>query len=482
MTIKYVCISDLHCGAENSLLTPRHVMKDPAVPLADAFGAAMRMTLAEFEQETNPDLILLGDMLDLSFATPEATSRVLSQFLRKLFLTASEEPGMPFNEIIFLPGNHDHELWTAARFTRTTQAPDKASVWSHTSPAFDPPGTSTETELLNDVFALAGIETRVHAYYPNFGLHNADLDRCVFFHHGHFFESLYSAMSRLAAAMSGGPGIPHTLEELEAANGAWIDFTFSTIGDTGRLGSDLTLAYQFLLTGGASAFFQHRLARLLTDAVLDRVPIPKVGDAASIVNRIAAGVVDTVVGEFSQLSRFSYNTSMVPSTTEGLKTYMTGPTLKQILHETGLDTPPEDFTLIFGHTHKPFEDRLTVDGYGAAMGIVNTGGWVLDTSLLSTVEGASAVFIDDELNVAVLRLFAPPANGDTAGVFVTGVDGKTTDNPLVHKLHKIVTTTTSSHWDAVAQAAAQAYRDKQARVIEICAEADAQAHARETLL
>ena len=116
-TITHVCISDLHAGALTSLVTtdetpPLHNGK-PTPSIEDTFAAAMSELLGGIKEKSspNPDLVLLGDGLDLSLSPPDRSFDALKGFLTPLFETGSFSTSMPF-----IPGNHDHSLWTEARF------------------------------------------------------------------------------------------------------------------------------------------------------------------------------------------------------------------------------------------------------------------------------------------------------------------------------------------------------------------------------
>lgn len=480
MPLTHICISDLHCGAENSLLTPTDGQFSQPTRLGKAVGAALAKVVEKCCTETPPNLVILGDAVDLSFSSPQRANSVLVGFLKSLFQTEDSTDTDIYDRIIFVPGNHDHLLWTAERFSKTEGSVTSFSFWSHTTPAFKPPKDVGTSNVLGDVMKLVGLETPVHVYYPNFGLANEDKSRVVLFHHGHYFEDIYLAMSHLTSAISGNPGYPDTLEKMEQSNGTWIDFLWSSFGDTGQMGKDVTLAYQFLLSGGASAYFQRRVAALMTTTILSKLPLPGVGPIHDTLNSLNTSLVDMVAGQFGQLARFSFQHSLPAETELGLKKYMAGPVMAQLQQE-GFHSPADDTTLIFGHTHKPFEDRIPVDGYPKALGVANTGGWVLDTTLLATVEGASAVLVDDDLNVAVIKLFAPPANDEAIGVEVTGTDGPETDNPLVVSVKEVISQD-QPLWDEVKEAAAAAYKTKQAHVMKLLDEADKEARRKETLL
>ena len=172
----------------------------------------------------------------------------------------------------------------------------------------------------------------------------------------------------------------------------------------------------------------------------------------------------------------------------GLCRYLQGPTRQHITAELG-GAVPEDVTFIFGHTHKPFEDRLPVAGFARPVAIYNIGGWILDTPMFGTVEGASALFIDDALNVASLRLFTAPAEDGPAPkrnvpplVRVATADGDAT-NPMAKALAAVIAVpAVAAAWVAFAVEADAAYRETQAMILEILGRSDRDARARGKLL
>lgn len=90
-------------------------------------------------------------------------------------------------------------------------------------------------------------------------------------------------------------------------------------------------------------------------------------------------------------------------------------------------------TFLFGHTHKPFE--LRVGGYAGfdnPIDVYNTGGWVVDTLKPDTRAGAAAVLIDEELNVASLRLYNQRTFGSSQ--VAVRVASDSSDNPLAERL------------------------------------------------
>ena len=101
MTLNYICISDLHCGAENSLLTPNEGSKSEPVELIKVIGSALADLVKTIDPNANPDLILLGDAIDLSFSPPATANAVLVGVLKSLFGTADSPHLCPFEESYF---------------------------------------------------------------------------------------------------------------------------------------------------------------------------------------------------------------------------------------------------------------------------------------------------------------------------------------------------------------------------------------------
>jgi hypothetical protein len=60
---------------------------------------------------------------------------------------------------------------------------------------------------------------------------------------------------------------------------------------------------------------------------------------------------------------------------------------------------------VFGHTHKPFVSSRVVPGLKNPVRIFNSGGWVVDTLEVEPLHGANMVLIDEDLEVACVRLY-----------------------------------------------------------------------------
>lgn len=469
MNLSYICLSDLHLGAPTSLLTDTPaVAGEPArsaAPLRDAFADAFAKTLAALGPQAPsgaaPGLLLLGDIFDMSLGTPRSSIETFDKLLKSLAANGAREQLGP---CAFLPGNHDHELWTVSRLTRMVGDEVGDASYAHTTPAFARPESQPRAALIDKVLrdnGFAGAST----FYPNMGLMSADADRTVIFHHGHFIESIYRAMSTLTAMLGGRPEISLDAESLERQNASWIDFLWSTDGDDGRLGGEIMVAHDALLTGRDDIRIQHGLADILARKIAASLPLPDTAQAREGTKTAARAIVDSVLGDYGQMERFSYQHVLGADGLAGLKSYLSGTVRKQIAQERP-GAEPGELSFVFGHTHKPFEQRLNVPGCTVPPAVYNTGGWNMDTPMFGTRLGASALFVDSELNLAALRLCDVPQDDDAAPgcVRVATADGTHAGNPLAQALQAAVDDAGGA-WHAFSAEAAAAYRTRQAFIM-----------------
>lgn len=434
-----VILSDLHAGAPGSILT----VLDPNdfSPIAhqmsvatQAFGKAMNATLAAIPQSSKPDLVLLGDALDFSLAQPAVSAQVLSSFLGR----GGMDVGAQYDAIQFVPGNHDHELWTAERYGATMAGehnPIHPDYWAHTSPAFTSPNKMGTTTTLNRILARSGHAAPIATYYPNMGLLPSTPAECprraTMLHHGHFIEDAYKMMTRLLATLLDKKMPPMTAENLETVNGSWIDFAWSTVGDDGSLGVEIGFGERLMVTGGAAHAFQDHLASMLIKEARTLLPIPQTDDTARWMKFAARATVDSMIGAYSQGERYDYTQTLSQSSQAGLAAYIQHVVSAQIKTELKAEEVPEQLSFIFGHTHKPFADRIVVEGYSRPVSVYNTGGWVVDTALLSTVEGAGVCFVDEAGHTAMIRIYQMGPNGSLLHAQVISSDPlPDAENPL----------------------------------------------------
>ena len=231
--IRYVCLSDLHFGEEDSLLTDLKVAKPEvnpyaASPVMQALVRCLRSLIQKNEnQQTRPTLILAGDILELALSNINVAAMVFEQFVLQVVPKKSEN--RIFDKIVYVPGNHDHHLWEWARETQYRQFiqahPDMEVLpipW-HKTRMF--PRIPVPAGFLNTVIQRHNHlkNYSIDTVYPNCGLQNPGGDRLAVITHGHLIEPLYRAMSYLKEVILE-KRMPNDIDGIESENFAWIDF------------------------------------------------------------------------------------------------------------------------------------------------------------------------------------------------------------------------------------------------------------------
>jgi UDP-2,3-diacylglucosamine pyrophosphatase LpxH len=456
--VKYVVLSDLHFGAENSILTALENSKDPCAdptsqsPVMGAFVECLREVVGANESSDLPKLVLAGDVLELALADDEIAAAVFEQFTD---LVVGDHP-LFADDIWFVPGNHDHHLWETAR---EGQYADQLRALSPTAP-IPPPTHATalfpksadatlEANLLTAVVQRRHKTTKTHvrAVYPNLGLVTPGGGTAVIIHHGHYIESMYQLMSNLNLLMFDKP-LPSDVAEIEEDNFAWIDFFWSSLGRSGDVGQDVNRIYDMLQSEKAI----DRLVLTLATAISERAP----GGRARkwVTRKVIRDLFTHLVKHAGRFERHHPADSLSANAKKGLQAYLEGPLLAQISGE--LDAVPQT-TLVFGHTHKPFETTQEAKGFTQPVHLANTGGWVVDTIDTNPLQGAAAVLIDEDLQVASLRLYDQQSDASAYRVRVAPVTDPDTD--LVKRLTELVRPDEGS-WRALSQAVSVAVPER----------------------
>src|SRR6202167_2599781 len=259
--IQYVIVSDLHFGAENSVLTT--LDERPATATETGFSVDPQRSspalsglvdgLRELTrgQDRPPTLILAGDVLDLALSVDEVCAMVF-----RLFANLAFSDGSPvFDPVIhYVPGNHDHHQWEVAREGQyagyVSGLPGMAALdapWHTTKLRSSDERPEASSVLLTALTRSqpGGSAAEVQVSYPNLALQSGSGRPSLLVSHGHFTESIYSMMSRLRDTLYPGQRRepPTDIAALEEENFAWIDFFWSTLGRSGQVGTDMGLIY-----------------------------------------------------------------------------------------------------------------------------------------------------------------------------------------------------------------------------------------------
>jgi hypothetical protein len=444
--IRYVIVSDLHFGAQNSVLTSLaerpatatdtgfSVAPDQPTPVLTGLVDGLRHLTRD--QDRPPTLILAGDILDLALSPDEMSAMVFRLFARQAF---ADGPPVFGNVVHYVPGNHDHHLWEVTRegqyvtyVGQQSADAELAAPWHTTKlqPAKERPA-AVSALLAELIRSQAGPGINVEVSYPNMALRSPDGRRCLIVSHGHYTEHIYSLMSRLRDTLypNQRPAGYVDIESLEEENFAWIDFFWSTLGRSGQVGADMGLIYADL----TSPSDIDALVSNLTVGLLAR------GKGPAWLHPAEHWVLNTIFKrEANRVARSERGTpavALTPAGQAGLRAYLEGPVLGQVQREWG--DVPQEVTFVYGHTHKPFVDRWSVAGFPSPVRIANTGGWVVDTAQPAPAQAGVAVLVNEHLEAASLQFYRqceadapsqvqllPPPDGEPASAWHSELAGR----------------------------------------------------------
>lgn len=430
--IRYVCMSDLHFGAANSLLSnvPRGgVAVDPTEPspCLSAFVDCLHALIATNEDKTRqPDLVLNGDILEFALARDNVAAMTFERFIDLVFVRHKL-----FDRVVLVPGNHDHHLWETARerqyaaHIRELIGDQLPMPWHATNLREGGTDVPVESDLIAALFARRKVHVPVQMRYPTYGVFRSDSSRAAVFHHGHFIEAIYLLMSEAQQLLFPNQPLGQDIWDWEASNFAWIDFFWSTLGRSGSVGSDVGMIYDLLQSPQARDLMADKLSRAVTAQMNPLIR----GLTSSMIRHEIKKKVNGV----KQLERANTMTPALSAHGEaGLQKLLEGPLLRQIT-QSNSDNLPASTSFIFGHTHKPYQRHYTYPDYPSGVDVYNTGGWVVDETHPVPAQGAAIVVLDEHLNAATVRLYQQ-AGADAVPVPVTVATVTTDGNDLYARL------------------------------------------------
>ncbi len=456
--IRYVCLSDLHLGADSSVLTamkPGSIDIDPskASSVLRQLVDCLRALIAQNERPEKPRLILNGDILEMALTDTNKAAMVFERFIELLF--PPDEEGLFDRHILYIPGNHDHHIWESARETQYIRfvaglpAGSPLEAPWHTTKMVSPDFVPEHflTNLLRRYPHLSDAEVQV--VYPNYALFSNDGQKVIIFTHGHYVESIYTLMSTLNTMVFPNRQKPKVVWEVEAENFAWIDFFWSTLGRSGDVGRDVGLVYDKLRD-------KRQVKKLLLNfstSLVKQWHHWKI--IQSIEARGLAWLLDIMLGRTIALERLQPAQVLSADAQQGLHWYLEGPLLEQqrIEYPQGF---PADITVLFGHTHKPFQQAMRFVGYPQWLNVYNSGGWVVDQVQPESVYGAAAILLDEQLQATSLRLYNQAASKEDYIVRVEAATSPGEKSNSFHERIKALVQPASEPWKSFSEAAAEA--------------------------
>ena len=441
--IRYVCLSDLHLGADNSILTsikPNSIETDPMLtsPVLSQLVACLRELITQNESKEKPTLILNGDILELALAETNVAAMVFERFIELIFPRAGE--ALFDKNILYIPGNHDHHIWENGRETQYVEF--ISSIPAGT--ALEIPWHTTKIRppnLVRGYFLTDLIQRYPHLkdavisiLYPNFALLSTDGQKSIIFSHGHYVESIYSLMSTLNTLLFPNRQEPKVIYDLEAENFAWIDFFWSTMGRSGDVGTDIGLLYDKLQDEKQV----DRLLGNLSHGLVEKYHQPRLLEGVEA--KVLQWFLGLTIGNIGIQERRQTGELLSPDAQHGLQWYLEGPLREQLLIEDQQHILETDSTFIFGHTHKPFSQDMNFSGFNPWMKVYNSGGWVVDSVKPSPIHGGAVILIDEALHVTSLRMYNEAASVEEYFIRVeeSTHPGAAGSNPFYERVNTLV--------------------------------------------
>ncbi|HEY4388559.1 MAG TPA: hypothetical protein VGN34_29255 [Ktedonobacteraceae bacterium] len=466
--IRYVCLSDMHLGADKSVLTNIQANSietnttEPS-PTLIQLVACLRELIAHNESQEKPILILNGDILEMALTETNKAAMVFERFIELIF-PKDGEPLFAEN-ILYIPGNHDHHIWESARETQYVnficriQAGAQLEVPWHTTKMFAPDFVREYflTNLIQRYPHLTNVV--VNVVYPNYALLSGDGQKCVIFNHGHYVEPLYSLMSTLNTMIFPDRETPKVIRDLEAENFAWVDFFWSTMGRSGGdVGQNIGLLYDKLQD-------KRQLEKLITTFAASLIEkYNHVKWAEGVEAKGLAWLLNLTLGRTATLERRQPAQVLSPAAQQGLQSYVEGPLLEQIRLE-NKQSMPKDVTFLFGHTHKPFQQDMTFTGYPQWINVYNSGGWIVDSVQPTPIYGAAVLLIDEALQVTSLRMYN---QATSARDYIVRVEESThvgTKSSSFHERIRALVQPSREPWKTFSETVAAAVTDR-ARILQ----------------
>lgn len=448
--IRYICLSDMHLGEKDSLLTRMNdngVDPHNASSVMECLVDCLKELISKNEGTKKPTLILNGDILELALSEYNTSAMVFERFIE---LVMAKDKDL-FDKIIYIPGNHDHHLWELARETQYVEY-----ITRHINKNLDLPWHKTEMFLLepseegdeknlvssyflnsvlkrhsNIDFVKLRDDIDINVAYPNFAILSDSKEKCVIFHHGHFLESKYWLLSKLKADLLNMKNdMPSTIQLIEAENFAWIDFFWSALGRSGEVGAITETLYEHMLSEEHMKVFISKISDNLAKKY-DHLIIPDLLEKV-----FWKTVLDLVYIKLTEGERGLKDEPLGEEAEKGMRLYLKA-VKNQIIDELH-GMVPSELAFVFGHIHKPFLKSVSIDEFKMPVAVYNTGGWVVDKVDRLKVFGGSVLLLDEKLDACMLDMYRELDNPDEYQVEVKHIDEGMKKSPFYDRISNLV--------------------------------------------
>jgi hypothetical protein len=353
-----------------------------------------------------PYLILNGDILELATSTYPISTTYFRLFLTEL---AKREL---FDRLIYLPGNHDHGLWSLIRDThfvkslsQQSESPGRLKVEHVTGLSI--PRQSPLLSLLASNLPLQIMSPPLLVANPSLRLQSLQ-GHDFLFHHGHLLEDVYKFLTILGKRVIKDISLDKLkkeplrdkIGELERENWPWIDFVWSGFARAGRVGLTVEKLYELLCKPEGMRELIDRVADVLrTEFDVKFVPEWLEDDVFRFILKKALKKGGIGSEERADHKKPAFSKDLQKMTRRFMGHYMS-----RELSDEGLLPARGRTRFIFGHTHKPFREDIGRVGAGfGEINVVNSGGWVIESDEYLPNHGPGIVFGSNNGDMALVK-------------------------------------------------------------------------------
>jgi len=353
---KAVAISDLHLGQKESILNPRFFPRSNLEKLAEQIDSLGKVD----------ELIIVGDFMDFSLTSLREAYQNARDFFGIIGKLHSVE------EIVYLPGNHDHHLWlelveNEEVIEKVKQGHIPLPMDQYVDRLVDRSFGDKSNEIFLDSLLPQrndGTKMKLKVKYPHHFRSFGKEKRYYLFTHGHYLEDLFKPVDVLLE--------PGFLAELEAFNCLWLEGLWYHMGQSGRFGQLIESIFNDLIKGKteiASSLIANIVNLIEKKYQVFWLKIP-------FVKKLANGYLRKKLKAIGLKKRADLAGSPIDNKQKlRIQGYIEKFVLNRYHPIQNRKQIPTPFTFVYGHTHRYFEGE-TLSINGQTYDLVNTGGWL----------------------------------------------------------------------------------------------------------
>jgi hypothetical protein len=326
-----------------------------------------------------PYLVLNGDAWDVAICNIQHVVELSWRFF------AATRIADRFEQIIFIPGNHDHYLWTMVQTQTCVVRPlerklgTPGGVGSAVVRPF--PHAACGRLTLDDgalhTFSIDGVRPPydgnvyttgltgsralpVNVVYPNLYVQRPGTGRATLITHGHFFQLGWSLMSDILRPALGSQVPRMSMMYLELLNASLTDFTNYALAQVGPLSAVFTRIYNELRSGQVPPEL-HRALEAIRSILDDQIAFD---DDPALVARVKEFGSDRLLDLLMRIVKTAMRGALAGSRNGNL--LPRGRDMAGFMRDERSRAKVEDFltmaapdcpsyvidTLVFGHTHE----------------------------------------------------------------------------------------------------------------------------------